>query len=293
MAAEHAGSTSEIPTVLLGAFSNPASLNALIDGGKEGMRVILSLIASIYGDPEKQQDLLIGLFLVLSREGGMEETNQRDAALFIIKNPLLKKLILEHSDFVYSAFCSAIERQTNRNDAYDGSVAALLDAGKSIAPYLRITTQQKKGLRAIGDNLVQKFTSSFDTRTHLQAQLEQMRERVSPDPELDLIIEDILNGSKQHMSTVQIAKKLGREHDTVRRSMLRVVAQGRIREQSTRSEDEKEKWEKLKCEVKRLKKNNIRDEVITMLLDMRYEDVTSAISELIAEGELEKSPRNI
>ncbi|MDP2630520.1 MAG: hypothetical protein Q8P56_03875 [Candidatus Uhrbacteria bacterium] len=293
MTAEHANSSTEISPILFGVFSDPASLNALLDENENGVRVIQSLAAGILDDPQKQKELLTSLFSVLSREGGLEETNQRDAALFIIKSPLLKGLILKHSDSVYNAFCGAIEQQSNQNTVQFGSVGAVLDAGMIIAPYLRLSVQQKKGFRALGEKLAHKFTSSFDTRTHIQTQFERIRERLSPNPELDLLVEGILRSSNQDIGAVQIARDHDLDSDAVRKSVHRIIAQGRIRKWSARSEEEEERWRKLKREVKRLRKNNIRNKVIAKLLDEPYRDVTTAVSELLAQGEIEKSPREI
>lgn len=274
-----------LPGVLSLVLDEPEFLNALIEKNEGSKAVVENVIEKVGENPELQKQLLVGLIHVMST---VEITNRRSAALTIITDQRLGTMITEHSDDVFREYLQAI--MTQKPDAAlcdDGSLNILVHAGIAIAPRLAWNAKQWKEVKNTFDVLANRYPY-IKQGDRIPSQYAEMHQRRSPDPYRDDRIEKYLLKGLSHKV---IAKKEKISVAVVETTRTRLIAQGRIRKRNARSEDEEERWKKLKREVKRLRKNDIRNKVIAKLLDVRYEDVTSAISELIAEKELEKSPR--
>lgn len=214
-------------------LDNTKVLNALIAGGQNKDTILKRVVAKLGNYPAMQACFLRTIFQNIAKEGEVEVTNRRDTAMAILTdasssseislNAVIVPLVKDNSAVVHDAYIKAVQEQTRDNDAFSGSVGALLEVGKAIAPHLNQDAQERKKIIDAWEETAEKFHT--EDQLHIRLKLEEIKKAMSPNSILDSQVEKL---RKQGLSNPQIAKQLETKLTAIERSARRLIVAGRI-----------------------------------------------------------------
>lgn len=195
--------------------------------------IIKQNLAPIEGHPEEEKAFIAFLFAAMSVEGDASVTNMRDVALTFLADSQIQPILKSNPGFVLKTYIRSVRTQTWENDAFSGSIATLLDAGKVIASTLRLDKRDLNRIIKAWRKVTQDTPEPKD-RKQIYKGLGEIKHTVGPvGPrpstvelvELDNQVEAL---SKQGLNRNQIAEVLNMSVSKICNSRVRLLKAGRV-----------------------------------------------------------------
>lgn len=275
-------------------IDNTKVLHTLIADGQNKDTFLKQVVSKLGNGSTVQACFLRTIFQNIAKEGDLKVTNRRDTAMAILTdtsssgevslNVAIAPLVKDNSTVVYDAYIEAVQEQTRDNDVFSGSVDALLEVGKAIAPHLNQDAQERKKIIDAWEETAEKFHTG--DQPHIRSKLEEIKKAMSPNSILDLV-EKL---RKQGLSNPQIAKQLERKLAAIEKSASRLIAAGRI-EASPKGRAVFEATIQLDSDVEQLRKQGLSNPQIAEQLGRKRTDIKESAHRLIAAGRIERLRR--
>ncbi|MBI4600286.1 hypothetical protein HY732_05205 [Candidatus Uhrbacteria bacterium] len=239
--------------------------DALVSSKKpaEKAAIIAKLLSDVGTNHAEQEDMLKGLVRVIATDESDDDMDRRDAALTILLSGAVMHLARQHIREICSEYMNQVENQAKNiemkieyNAVWAGSIYALLEAGKTLAPlFVRHDRSVVARLNTAWRNVAWKFPKDSEEQAHILQELntmmggtvdvpsEQMTGeevglqrkilRLKATRESEKLIDEqvmkaLENDPQRKLSDKDIADKIGRKPWEVTKSIGRLTAKGVI-----------------------------------------------------------------
>lgn len=157
-------------------------LRGLIAGGQDKEVILRQVVSDLGNDPVGQAIFLRILLRNISMEGDATVTDRRDGARAVLTDATITPLVEANRAVVIDAYIEAVQQQTRDNDLFSGSVDALLEVGKALAPIFhqaRGRGRKKESIITAWEELAQQFPA--EDQFHIRTELRKIEEAMSYD----------------------------------------------------------------------------------------------------------------
>lgn len=208
--------------------------DGLIAGGQTKENILQERVSYLEKDTSIQASFLRTLFQSLGKEGTVEITNRRDAALEILTDTAkdgevrltqaIAPIVKNNLTVVYKAYIAAVKQQTEDNDPISGSIYALLETGKAISPLLCLDLQRRGVIIAVWEGIAKKFPKDdkADERSYVYSEIKKIKHVLYCDDQVKKLRD-------KHYTTPQIAKTLTISVSQVNKSIQRLNVDNQIK----------------------------------------------------------------
>jgi len=289
-------------------FDDPNKQRMLFQEGEEKNELVQNIVSRIVDRPFAQKDFLKKLFDEMADQGtSWKEIERRETALAIISHTAMIPVLDRHPLTIHSVYLSAIKEQHANPDCFDGSIAALLEVGQYIAPYLPKTFGKQKQIRDAWQELCMQFPEK-DQRDAIQFQFEKIALSAKRKSPHTIPPEQVKELFEQELSYRQIADKLDISRTQVKDVVSKLVKSHEIkpREQGNHTANKenshlpRQRKRKLRLkpevtnyltqQVKELRQQGLNNREIEASLGGRFTiiQIERIASHLIKAGEIER-----
>lgn len=222
-------------------LGNGEVVRKLIAGGQDKEDILQQIVSDLGEDPVGQACFLKILFQNLGREGKLEVTNRRDAALAILTDvtndgvrltATIAPLVETNRAVVINAYMQAVRQQTEGNDPYAGSINALLEVGKAMVLIFRQARgrgRKKESIVSAWEELAQQFPDG--EQSYIRAGMQEIEHGISPDKPRNPRASIPDNAEREKTTSIRLTSEQGAKLKTLMK-MLKVrqeVLAGQIR----------------------------------------------------------------
>lgn len=142
-------------------------LDSLLKGESSKNVILRPGVSTLSKDPFLQRTFLLTMIKNIGREGEGEISKRRSRTMAILiesdneiqLSKSIIPLVCAREPIVYFSYIQEVRQQTNANDPLSGSIAALLDLGKAIAPYLPIYRSEQ--IIIVWEKVAQQFSDAY------------------------------------------------------------------------------------------------------------------------------------